>query len=192
MKKAWTWILIVLALAAVIFGAKYFYDYLGGDQLSGQLTPTEATQNETQSTQPQRQFPPDFTAYDAQGNAVTLSQMRGKPVIVNFWASWCGPCKQEMPDFEAAYQTYGEDIIFMMVNLTDGQRETKESAQSHIAANGYTFPVYFDLDQSAAYAYNTVSIPATYFYDADGYLVTRGLGALDAQTLEKGIQMILN
>lgn len=201
MKKAWLIIAVVFVLALLIIGAKFLYDYLGGitsAQLAPQQTEPTADQLEpdagetAEQTQPQRQFPPDFTAYDANGNPVKLSDMRGKPVIVNFWASWCSPCKQEMPDFEEAYKTYGDQVIFMMVNLTDGQRETQATAQAHIDNNGFTFPVYFDLDQSAAVAYNTVSIPATYLYDADGYLVTYGVGMLDAATIEQGIGMILN
>ena len=97
-----------------------------------------------------------------------------------------------MPDFNEAYEKYGDQVTFMMVNLTDGQRETREKAQSHVANNGFTFPVYFDLDQNAAMNYNTVSIPATYLYDADGYLVTYGIGMLDAATLKQGIEMLLN
>lgn len=170
------------------------------DAQTSQNTPTTdandeqiTTENTAAATeQPQRQLPPNFTAYDAQGNAVQLSDMRGKPVIVNFWASWCDPCKGEMPDFEEAYKTYGEEVIFMMVNLTDGQRETQATAQAHIDKNKFTFPVYFDLDQSGASAYRTVSIPATYFFDADGYLVTYAVGMLDAATLEVGIGMLLD
>ena len=195
MKKAWMLIAIILVLAVLIVGAKLLLDHMGAEndaQLS--TTPqeeTEATEG-TEDTQPKRQLPPDFTVYDAEGNPVKLSDMRGKPVIVNFWASWCGPCKQEMPDFQAAYETYGDQILFMMVNLTGGNNETKESAQAHVSSNGFTFPVYFDLEQSAAMAYNTVSIPATYFYDADGYLIANATGMISADTLQQGIDMITN
>lgn len=195
MKKAWMLIAIILVLAVLIVGAKLLLDHMGAEndaQLS--TTPqeeTEATEG-TEDTQPKRQFPPDFTVYDAEGNPVKLSDMRGKPVVVNFWASWCSPCKQEMPDFQAAYETYGDQILFMMVNLTGGNNETKESAQAHVSSNGFTFPVYFDLEQSAAMAYNTVSIPATYFYDADGYLIANATGMISADTLQQGIDMITN
>ena len=192
MKKAWMLIAIVLVLAVVIVGAKLLIDNMGV-QTDAELstTPQEETQA-TADTKPKRQLPPDFTVYDAEGNPVKLSDMRGKPVIVNFWASWCGPCKQEMPDFQAAYETYGDQILFMMVNLTGGKNETKESAQAHISSNGFTFPVYFDLDKSAAVAYNTVTIPATYFYNAEGYLMANATGIISAATLQQGIDMIIN
>lgn len=133
---------------------------------------------------------PDFQVEDADGEIVSLSAMEGQPVVLNFWASWCPPCKNEMPDFQKAYETYGEDIRFMMVNLTDGSRETKDTAKAYIEEQGYTFPVYYDVDQEAAYAYYVSSVPATYFIDEDGNIVAAGRGMLDEEALEKGISML--
>ena len=97
----------------------------------------------------------------------------------------------ELPDFQAAYETYGDTIHFMMVDLTDGYQETVEKAKSFIADAGYTFPVYFDTESEAAIAYNATSIPATYFIDAEGNLVVYARGMLDAANLQKGIDMLL-
>ena len=76
------------------------------------------------------------------------------------------------------------------MNMTDGSRETVESASAYIAENGYTFLVYYDTDSSAAYAYSVYSLPTTYFIDADGYVVAHGRGALDLDTIKTGIDMI--
>ena len=135
---------------------------------------------------------PDFTAYDADGNAVNLSDFRGKPVILNFWASWCGPCKAEMPDLESAWQAYREEIHFVTVNLTDGSSETVETASAYIAQQGYTFPVYYDTELSAAYAYGVNSIPRTYFIDAQGNLLTSVTQMITAEQLQQGIDLLLN
>ena len=133
---------------------------------------------------------PNFTVYDLGGNEVNLSDFFGKPIIVNFWASWCGPCKMEMPDFNEAYQLLNEDITFLMVNMTDGSRETVEIASSFIEESGYSFPVYYDTSYSAAITYSVSSLPTTYFIDADGNLIAHARGAIDAATLQKGIDMI--
>ena len=133
---------------------------------------------------------PDFTVYGKDGKPVRLSDMKGTPVVLNFWASWCPPCKAEMPDFDKIAKEYEGRIVFMMVNLTDGVSETQSSAQAFIDSMGYTFPVYFDLDSEAAYTYGTQSIPTTYFIDAKGDLIAGANGAIDGDTLRSGISMI--
>ena len=132
----------------------------------------------------------DFTVQDIDGNDVKLSEQFGKPLVVNFWASWCPPCKEEMPDFESVYQEMGEQVTFMMVNLVDGSRETLETATDYITANGYTFPIYFDITQDAAYTYTITSIPTTLFINAKGEIVTSAVGAIDAEVLKQGIRAI--
>lgn len=144
----------------------------------------------TDSSENKIETAPDFTMTDASGEEVKLSDFFGKPVLLNFWASWCGPCKSEMPHFEDAYQKYGEDINFVIVNLTDGARETVEAASDFIEEQGYTFPLYFDTNTEGAMTYGTYSIPVTYFIGADGVPVAQANGALDAATLQKGLDMI--
>ncbi len=132
----------------------------------------------------------DFTVYNKEGNPVRLSDMKGTPVVLNFWASWCPPCKAEMPDFDEIAKQYEGKVAFMMVNLTDGQSETQASAQAFIDSMGYTFPVYFDTTSEAAYTYGIQSIPTTFFIDAEGYFVAYSEGSMDGATLLRGISMI--
>ena len=150
----------------------------------------ETTNQTEDSSSEMKNLAPNFTVYDLEGNEVNLTDFFGKPIIVNFWASWCGPCKMEMPDFNEAYETYKDEIEFLMVNMTDGSRETVEKASSFITESGYTFPVYYDTDYSAAITYSVSSLPTSYFLNADGELVTYARGAINAATLEKGIDMI--
>ena len=97
----------------------------------------------------------------------------------------------EMPDFNEKYLELRDEIHFLMVNMTDGAQETLASATAFVEGSGYDFPVYYDTEQSAAYTYGVYSLPTTYFIDADGYAVAYGMGALDADALQRGLDMIM-
>ena len=189
MKKS-TYNLIILLLAAVILVG-------GGLLLSQKFAPAEEETQPTETTETTQATEPvelaaDFTVEDADGNSVKLSDFRGTPVVLNFWASWCGPCKAELPEFEEAYHTYGQQVQFMMVDLVSGRSETKAMGQAVIDENGYTFPVFFDVNQEASTAYALSAIPVTCFINADGEIVTQHVGMLSAEELEEGIQAILS
>jgi len=185
----------VLAFAVVIAGASVLYDRLSGEvELGGIATTpqaTEATGEASSETEAQPSLAPDFTVYDLEGNAHKLSNFQGKPVLLNFWASWCGPCQMEMPDFQKFYESHGDKVHFVIVNLTDGQQETVESASAFIAEKGYTFPVYYDTDIDAAMKYGVSAVPVSYFIDAEGRFVAWAQGALTADMLQQGMDMLL-
>ena len=119
-----------------------------------------------------------------------MSDFKGKPTVVNFWASWCGPCTMEMPAFQKEFLESGNTINFIIVNMTDGHRETLKTAFEFISNEGYAFPVYYDTDSSAAITYQVYSIPTTYFIDAEGNIAAHAAGAINKETLKKGISMI--
>ena len=179
-------VLLVLVFVALLLGAKRLYDTLGSQMEMNTLATQSAEAAETH-----KQAAPDFTVYDLEGNAHQLSDFQGRPVVLNFWASWCGPCKMEMPDFDEKYQAYGDQVEFVMVSLTDGSRETVETASAFVADNGYSFPVYFDTDRSGAISYGISTVPVTYFIDAEGYFVGYHRGMLNAEKLQRGIDMLL-
>ncbi len=208
MKNKKTLLIIALAFVLVIGGAAVLYRTLSAGEGPDTLAPvndsgdadTEADQDaqrqdeessdaQGDGEEQQLQPAPDFTVYDSQGGQVNLSDFIGKPVVLNFWASWCGPCKQEMPHFEDLYKELGGDVHFLMVNSTGG-RETMESAKEYLEGQDYTFPVYFDTDYDASATYGVYALPTTYFVDAEGYLVAYASGALDEDTLRRGIDMI--
>ena len=187
MRRNKTLLIILLAFAAVLGGAYALYDRLSGMVETDQLTVEEEAAQETEETEAVQA--PDFTVYDGEGNAVQLSDYFGRPIVLNFWASWCGPCQSEMPEFEAAYGELGEEIHFLMVNMTTG-RETQESADEFLTSAGYTFPVLYDTEGDAMTTYGAYSLPTTYFIDAEGYAIARAVGALDGEVLQQGIDMI--
>ena len=189
-------VIIVLLLAILIVGAYVLYNKLAPSmQMSNLATAPAATapQNgeEAEGTEPPKTPAPDFTTYDIDDNSYKLSDFQGKPVILNFWASWCGPCQMEMPDFQKKFEEYGDDIHFMIVNMTDGVRETVEKASGFIAEKGFTFPVYYDVYQEAATTYGVMSLPTTYFIDAEGNFVAQGRGMLNEEALQQGIDLLL-
>ena len=132
-----------------------------------------------------------FKVYDASGNKVKLSDYIGKPIVLNFWASWCGPCQMEMPDFHEKYLELGQDVHFLMVNMTDGSRETVDSASAFVDKNAYAFPVFYDTAVDAAMTYGVRSLPTTYFINAKGHAIAQATGSINAETLQRGIDMIL-
>ena len=182
----------VLLFAVVIVGAYVLYNRLSSEvNVGGIATTPQVVEDPTGETEAQGSEAPDFTVYDLEGNAHKLSDFRGKPVLLNFWASWCGPCQMEMPDFQKYYESHGDKVNFVIVNLTDGQQETVESASAFIAEKGYTFPVYYDTDADAAMTYGVYSLPTTLFIDAEGHGIAQATGAINAETLQRGINMIL-
>lgn len=177
-------IVTILVLVIVLGGAVLMYRAWSDTAFLNMV----AAEQETLT----RDLAPDFAVVDAQGNQHRLSDYLGTPVILNFWASWCGPCQMEMPEFEEAYQEYGGQIQFMMINLTDGYSDTVESATQTIMEGGYTFPVFFDTEREAAMNYNTSAIPVTCFIDAQGALVSTHVGMLSTDALQQGIDSILS
>ncbi|WP_102048995.1 TlpA family protein disulfide reductase [Pygmaiobacter massiliensis] len=185
-------LLIVLVLVLLLLIAGLGYSILKPRYANDTLTkPSAGAASSENASSQQLQPAPSFTVYDAKGNAVTLDSLKGKPIVLNFWASWCGPCKSEMPDFEKVYAEYKDKVHFAMVNMTDGQRETQEKAQAHIDKEGFTFPVYFDLDLDAAKTYGVSAIPATYVIDADGNLVAYANGTISSEALIGALDNIL-
>lgn len=145
------------------------------------------TDTESETDDAEKVYSPNINLLDYNGNEVTLESFRGKVVVLNFWASWCPPCKAEMPDFETAYQKYGNDVEFVMVSHLAWGSDTIESAKSFYNSSGYTFPIYFDYQFEGYYAYDLQSIPRTVIINSDGTVCAYYTGMISEQILENAI-----
>jgi len=187
MNRVLSVVLTVVILALLIGGGYWAYTMLINktDMSAGNTDPAPVSQDSS------RVKAPDFTVVNADGNMIKLSDMLGKPVVLNFWASWCPPCRSEMPDFDKVYQDLGDSVQFMMVDVTDGNQETKESGETYVMSQGYTFPVFYDTNQDAAGKYGIRAIPTTFFIDSEGYIINSVESAMSEDTLRTNIGVIL-
>ena len=138
---------------------------------------------------------PDFTLTDQHGNSHTLSDYKGKTVFLNFWATWCGPCKKEMPDVQALYEAYGEnqeDLVVLGVANPGGQDVSQEEVEQFLEDNGYTFPVVMDLTGEVLYNYSISAFPTTFMIDSNGNVYGYVPGALTGDIMESIVQQTMD
>jgi cytochrome c-type biogenesis protein len=169
----------ILMLVLVLLAGAIYYDHGKSPNTSQQSPQISDSDTGTSSSKAAKgKLAPEITLNDLNGQTVKLSDYRGKIVILNFWASWCPPCKSEMPELNKAAQEFasGTDAVLLTVNLTDGSRETVDLARNYIVSNKYTMSVLLDTQGRAANAYNITSIPTTYIIDKQGVIINYIVG----------------
>ncbi len=147
-------------------------------------TPADSSQSGSQSAEEEINLMEnyDFTLEDLDGNMVTLSQLKGKKVFLNFWATWCPPCKAEMPDIEKLYQeTKDSDLVILAVNVG----EDKKTVQDFIVKNKYNFPVLLDVKGEISQLYQVSGIPTSYFIDTNGFLDNGATGGIPFESMKE-------
>lgn len=125
----------------------------------------------------------DFTAQMAGGGSFTLSEQAGKVVLVNFWATWCGPCVREMPDLDRLYDEYGADGQVEIIAVNVG--ESTNTVQKFLAQQGFDFPIAYDTGMDIASAFEITSIPRTVIFNKDGIVSADFTGALGTGNYER-------
>lgn len=166
-------------------------------QDSDETTVKDKTANEKDGQkEPDREIimASDFTLKDLEGKTVKLSDFRGKIVVLNFWATWCPPCREELPDLDEVSKELakGEDAVFLGVNITDGIRDTESKVQKFVKDNKLSMQVLLDHGGKVASMepYVVEGIPTTFFINRDGSIYGKIPGATDKETIMKIIDQI--
>lgn len=134
---------------------------------------------------------PDSQYLNADGDLLLLSDNYGKGTLINIWASWCEPCRVEMPYFETAYQTYGDDINFLMIDALDSKpSETQEAALAFFDEMDLSMPIYFDQEMNNQYLFGATILPLTVILDDEGKVVEIVRGQVSQAKLKQMINKI--
>jgi len=198
-------LLLVFACSGVVLSIvfAFFSFHSTGSNLSetASLTPMSETNldNPADSNFSQTRFmgistgqpAPDFTLTSLNDEQMTLSDFRGRPILINFWTTWCAPCRAEMPELERAYKVYADDgLVILAVNLT--QQDALEDVQTFVEEFQITFPVLLDEESYVAQdLYRLVGLPMSVFVNSDGNITRIHMGALSNEQIEVFIEELL-
>lgn len=169
---------IALAVAALVVGGLIFANSLPPTPLAAG---TGATGFETGAPAP------DFTLQTPDGKLVSLADFRGKPVVVNFWATWCPPCRSEMPDMQLLSDERAGDLVIIAVNL----QEAPDPVRGFVEKYGLRFPIVLDTSGQVSQAYRVGSLPTSVFVDREGNVSSSYTGALNRTAMAKRIDRSL-
>ena len=123
------------------------------------------------------------------GPRLTLDEVRDRPMVINFWASWCGPCYEEAPHIQRAHERYGDEVLFIGIQTQD--RDARAAGRAFIERFDLTFPNVFDGDSRTSIAYGLFGVPETFFVRADGTVAYKHVGPVDARLLTERVEALL-
>ena len=178
-------IFATLAVGALIIGLVWFFDRPGAIGSSQAITLTASA-----SGPPPRvgKAAPDFQVQTLDGSSVKLSDYRGRPVWVSFWATWCPPCRAENPDIQEVYEKYqAEGLVILALSIG----EDTGTVQGYVQRTGLTYTIGLDQTTEIAARYRIVGIPTHFFVDRDGVLREWRIGSMSKKTMEKNVAKIL-
>ena len=158
----------------------------------------QGEKEEENETKAENMLPPavDFELQDQYGNLHTLKDYEGKTIFLNFWATWCPPCRAEMPDIQKLYENYSregdEALIVLGVAAPEmGQEKSEEEIKAFLEENGYTYPVLMDLSGELFYQYGIQAFPTTFMIDRDGNIFGYISGQLTMEMMESIISQTM-
>ncbi|EFM30721.1 redoxin family protein [Streptococcus mitis ATCC 6249] len=135
---------------------------------------------------------PEFKMTSQDGKLIAISELYDKPMLVVEWASWCPHCQKQLPIVQQMYEKYGDQIHFVLLNMNEPGKETKETADQYIKEKGYTFPYYYDEDQSAADLLQVQTIPSMYLVTKQQQVKNVLVNHTTAENFSTELQELLN
>jgi peroxiredoxin len=185
--------IIILLLVMVVWGVYDFTAKKQEAQIAIAQTSTEQVNNTASKSDGGLEIgnsAPDFTLQTIDGKSFKLSDLRGKKVLLNFFATWCPPCNGEMPDIEAFYNdNKNHNITVLAVNLTTSEQNTK-SISNFTSKYGLTFPVVLDKQGDISNVFQVINIPTSYFIDTKGVIREKMVGAMNKDTMSNLISKL--
>lgn len=182
-------IIIVLLLCAIMIGS-FIQNKLEDNQaIKDNVKGYDVDLESTKSGIKKGQFAPDFTFVNLQGEEVSLSDYRGKKVVLNFWNTWCNPCKSEMPHMQKYYEKFSEEdhVEIIGVNLKFNSDST-EKVEEFVASYKLDFPILLADDDSVVDDYEIITIPSTLFIDEEGKVQRKIVGPIDVDALSNYVE----
>ena len=177
LKLALTAILLVIILA----GGVFLYNKISNVEVKFD------NRDKIQSKKPM----PEAVVYTENDEELNLSSLKGKPMVINFWTTWCGYCKDEMPTFEKVYNEYKDKVEFILIDVLDNSEETKENGIKYRNDMNLTMPIYFDRGHTVIAKFGAPGFPTTYFIDKEGNINKVRASALTEAILVQSIEAII-
>ena len=191
-------LLILMGIMTITGFMNGMTDYLEGTsgEQDSRVSEESASTDSSETAEREPVAAPDFTLTDQYGNEHTLSDYQGKTVFLNFWATWCPPCRSEMPEIQKLYEDYGsneEDLIVLGIAAPGyGDEGTVEEITEFLNENEYTFPVVMDETGEMFYRYGISAFPTTFMIDAGGNVYGYVQGAMTGDIMESIVQQTMN